>query len=624
VAISTTLGVVRRFLESLEVAERLHLDRATPAAILRVRQSAAVSRTSHRKRQGFEPKSPRTTSFAGFVKQVNAAAMSEAQKSLFAVLFPRFFDPIPKLTKERREGLERSIEGFDRLQISDPIAVRRYGGRDLPRNRYYSVAQDESGNDRGTLGNEIRAYRDPVRTGMVEVLDFSIGEINLVPDPADLQRVLRFSREPFIGALIHQPQRVLELLKQTDYERIELGEKGWAALVKFPFRVQPVSFDNVVDLRRQDTRDWFAQQFSHPDEDIVWPETFSGPMADPPKTIQSVSRRVEERSPIPQTFEQMLPTMMNPVRGGGDFEWGGTTLMAIAAWMRNRTVEAFIYPSARNDVHVVEENGEVTSFAGWCLLDLTFGTDEERNLYTIFDSSPWSWTALPHGARLIRPGAGDAMKGFAIDGLVQTSAEEYKEEIKSLEQVEIELGPYGGRLTQLEAFWIGVATLEWLIQLLVEHRRKEKPEKLMETSRPLMRLLCGLLLRNDLEMFVHQFLDVYASLFESGDIQEAGIHTVQVIERLQRFGQIPLAMAQIIASIVDLQLSIMVLTRFAPDEPVEGPLSAEGLRSLELPESLASKADEYLAMIAKPASRAGECLQAAVDLRAQLLRHYEA
>jgi len=71
------------------------------------------------------------------------------------------------------------------------------------------------------------------------------------------------------------------------------------------------------------------------------------------------------------------------------------------------------------------------------------------------------------------------------------SAITYKEQIKSLEQVEAEFGPFWRAFTASRGVLIGITSAEWLQGSMVVHRQGKKAHELQEASQPVMRMFAA-------------------------------------------------------------------------------------------------------------------------------------
>jgi hypothetical protein len=553
------------------------------------------------------------TEFQGTLKQLAIAECSEPLRALFVALFPRFFDTF---THNWSEESQRAYEKVPGIQLGQPKLARRFGGYFLPRSRYYTVCQDALGNDGGTLMNELRTYRDPVRTGMVEVIDTGLGSIGLISGG----QVTRLDRSPALAALIHDPNRLRLHLEHVPSEVIPVPEGKEGALVRFPYTLSESRLSAVVDLRVPATRAWFFEQFSKQNDDWIWPEGmqqkgFTAP--DPPKTFVTEYDWQEHRAPVPTSFVEMLPTLLNPRRGGGDQGWGGTTLMAIGEWLRNRHVDALIYPSARSDWHVIYENGQMSDFSGWCLVDYRHAADEEKAHYVVFDSSPWSWVALPEYITL-RMGAegSDRTGSLALSGVAKESSSDYVDQIACLRAAEANVGPPSTASTPRGAYAIGVYALRWLHMAMLR-AEQEHIQDAFRTYR-------GLLVQLNKEHLARHLRLAHKRLVADGNLQPALHASIDIVTEVQETIGDRQEIRDVVTAAFDLELALLILTRFTLDGAKSVPegLSAKGLNNLPLPDPLRHKANEFLRLLQAPGTSIESCAVAGAQLSSALTDHY--
>jgi hypothetical protein len=542
----------------------------------------------------------------------------EFLRAVFQSVFPHFYDQ-PKWSWDDRPEVKKSFESIPRLVLSQPTVLRRFGAYVLPRRRYYTVCADSLGNDYGTLRNELRAYRDPVRTGMVDVLDFGLGEtVLLVGD-----REIEFDRSSDLGVVLDNPKLLAELLEHAPHEVVESSDGKVVALVKFPYRIDRVEFPRALDLRAPTARAWFAEQFSKPNDDWIWPQRIremSGlsEVPDPPQTILSMYERSDGQAPVPRNFVEMLPTLLNQLRGGGDQPWGGTTLMAIGEWLRNRDVDALIYPASRSDAFVIYEKGELRDFGGWCLVDYRRHEGDMYGHFVQFDQNPWSWVALPPGVT-VAVGEDEFAGTLLIRGIAEYGRDEYLHQVEALRAAEEAIGPASPSITPREAFALGTFMLRWLYLAFVSADQAHITVAYLVS--------CGLTLRNDREYLAGKIRWVYKRLAVDGDADPALKDLVEIASefesRLAEPGVVR-DICDIYSAAVDLQLVLLILTRaaLAGRTTVQSELSAPGLRKLQLPPELKAQADAFLRAIEVPESTISTSAGSAVELSCSLATHY--
>jgi hypothetical protein len=299
------------------------------------------------------------TPFDGHTKRFTRDMLDPAQGAMVDWFFPDFFRK--KTDDELRAERERPpLRDADYI-ARNPDPPRRYAPYFLPRERYRAVARGPDGDDGGTMSREMLAYRNPGTDCALDIWDCA----TLAPDdlPAGLQ-----SAYPGPG-----PRMLLIVWHAADAElpEIAVGAREQEGIIAFevPYRVEEMSIERVLDLRHPETQEWFHEYFLH-----YW------------------GMRVFEHEayPLPRSFSEMLPVLMDPTLGGNE------TTKAIGEWLVGQGVGALIYPSARSNAAVHLQDGALESAFGWCLLDLR----ELRPLATeaIHVGDPWDLserTAFP-------------------------------------------------------------------------------------------------------------------------------------------------------------------------------------------------------------------------------------
>lgn len=293
------------------------------------------------------------STFNGYIKSCDSAKLRSCMDSQLKDIFPAFFDDeFPEL-RMNPDTWQPQI----RLQALPPRRrpSRRFGGYfdevSLPRGRYYTVAQDNRGNDRGTLARELFAYSAPTR-------HISIIDTTQQPNIQYLQQRGIECTAP--GSLV------------VIFEPLIAHSKKF---IEIPVLTENVTVSNCVDLRDQVTQQWFYGQFRNGTEDILF---------------------VPGAGIVVQEFTDMLPGLVWPSLGGGGIQEPGSITRAIGYWMRTNRVSALIYPSARCDTFVRYESGKVMDFYGWNLVDYR-NTWEDANILRVKRMMMTSMSGWPSG-----------------------------------------------------------------------------------------------------------------------------------------------------------------------------------------------------------------------------------
>ncbi len=403
-------------------------------------------------------------SFDGFLKQHSHESLSPLEQELFNALFPSFEgdDEAEKAFAEWKKNnplLEAAMGGI-MLAAPGERRQRRFAGSDFPRRRYYAVASDNEGNDHQTLAHELRAYRNPVDYGMVEVIDLA-GGCNLMLNAKQIQ----LSPEKAIVVLLHNLDLLPNKFQSMPFQQLPALKDKPLFLYRFPYNVFSRTIERVIDLRYPSVRDWFFDTFRIPSEqsDSVLTENW------PDSTIAYSRFHLGDGcAPAPTSFWKMLPTLMNPDLGGGNPVTTGSTVLRVGHWMRQHQVNAFVYPSARCDVTALIQNGELQESYGWNLVHYEETAPfEGRGKFITFDPSPWAWVDFEDGVKLHVAATGEMAASFKVDGMVNYWAKDYIGQIKALETAR----SIHGREARCEVvtkevrargFWLGVLCLRWL------------------------------------------------------------------------------------------------------------------------------------------------------------------
>jgi len=433
--------------------------------------------------------------FNGFLKQHAQESLSDTEQGLFESLFPAF-----EGTSEADDAYQNAIKNPLASALAPLIEFapgerrpRRFSGYDLPRKRYSALCEDASGNDSQTLAHELRAYRNPVDLGMVEVLDLATGAELQIRDVT-----VSLAAQLAVAVLIHEPQLLPARFRTLDFQQVP-GLKGTPLFIyKFPYRVTHCKIEKTIDLRFPDVQAWFYRTFREL-PDALKLGSAAGLGGSP--TIAHSQFHLGNGVPaVPDSFWAMLPTLMNPDIGGGSPADTGSTLLSIGHWMRQNKVAALIYPSARCDAATQVQNGDLKNWRGWNLVDYRDSplTNGPSHVFT-FALSPWAWDGLPPDVQLHVAGPQSPYAGsFAVEHMVDYWSEDYGGQVKALEISR----SIHGRENQADkrgalpdglayrAFQIGSLSLRW-VRMIVEGSPAEQIESAILELQGLA-LPCGL------------------------------------------------------------------------------------------------------------------------------------
>ncbi len=400
--------------------------------------------------------------FNGFLKQHSHESLSALEQELFNAIFPSFEgdDEAEKVFSEWKNN--PLVEAMGGLIEAGPgeRRQRRFAGSNFPRSRYYAVASDNEGNDNQTLAHELRAYRNPIDYGMVEVIDLA-GGCNLMLNAKQIQ----LSPEKAIVVLLHNLDLLANKFQSMPFQQLPALKDKPLFLYRFPYNVFSRTIERVIDLRYPSVRGWFFDTFRIPSE-----QSDSAVMENWPDSTIAYSRfhLGDGRAPVPTSFWKMLPTLMNPDLGGGNPGTTGSTVLRVGHWMRQQKVNAFVYPSARCDVTALMQNGELKESYGWNLVHYEETAPMKgRGKFITFDPSPWAWVNFEDGVKLHVAETGEMAGSFKVNGVVNYWAKDYIGQIKALETARNIHGREAHfkvvtKEVRARGFWLGVLCLRWL------------------------------------------------------------------------------------------------------------------------------------------------------------------
>jgi hypothetical protein len=272
------------------------------------------------------------------VKQLDPSALNEFGLGVVRQCFGGFMTP---RTEDDPDVVEqhRALDSVGLGLKFDPTQARRFAGdHTLHRGRYYTVCRSESGDDGGTLMNELRAYYDPFSAGLVDIFDTTV--------PSSKERLPSFvAAELSRRAAARRPGHLVFVIRP-------LGGKPFPMQLP-PFAVAlPLSILNIVIERAMDLRDphcarWLTKALSR----LTW-------------TVDGKQVPAFLAKPPISSFKELLPSLYMQALGGG----AGANQIA-GLWLREVGVDGVIFPSARTDTYVMVNDGAVQGSSGWNFVD---------------------------------------------------------------------------------------------------------------------------------------------------------------------------------------------------------------------------------------------------------------
>jgi hypothetical protein len=281
-----------------------------------------------------------------WVKQINQERLTDLGRAALSAAFVGFADQ-PSDEKGPREYAELMSTHLGARFEVDPKIQRRYAGdHTLPRGRYYALC-DEHGNDQGTLVGELRAYYEPQRVGVVQMVDCTV--------PDDLEKVRRwampvsdpkqlvFQFPPINGTANPFVKTFSDVIGHADFAD-RLGPLMLS--VGLPLTVRKLRREKVLDLREPSTGKWLARTLST----LEW-------------RPHDIPIRCFPRRPPLEQLRDLLPELLVQENGGGG------ACVAVGVLLRYLGADGLIFPSARNDAGVLIEGGKVVGHHGWNFVD---------------------------------------------------------------------------------------------------------------------------------------------------------------------------------------------------------------------------------------------------------------
>jgi hypothetical protein len=336
------------------------------------------------------------------LKQINRDLLQPLERAAFDTAFTSY-------ETTQRTGEEEVLAHLGGHK--DPHPVRRFAPAPLSRTRYFSIAQDENGDDSGVLVREMLIYHRWATTNPILALDC----MNMEPGQLGPLEGAYIGKEKAIALIFFSDSR--EPGPLAEVQRFEVPKDGFAMhVIHIPYTVTEVSIDKVLDLRLYETQQWLYNFFTdYRKIDWLTPRLAEGREARP------------ERSSV-RSFVEMLPILMHYMPGRHDVS------RFVANYIWHLGGSAMVYPSARSNVAVHYRDGYVESAFGWCVVDYRGLEPLAQHPISYIDSGEDPW-APTEGTRLdVRLLVGGAKHGSwwvrgpqdAIDNMVDEAVRSYR------------------------------------------------------------------------------------------------------------------------------------------------------------------------------------------------------
>jgi len=347
---------------------------------------------------------PLVCMFDGYVKE---PAIEDIGLSLvFDAAFPAFRPDIISNQATSSQSSQSSRYQFVNIPGG---RFRRFSGNDtLPRQRYSTVCRWNK-NDMGGMVNEILAYSDPQETGIVQIHDMA--------DPADVSVINKhygsnFDPGEYLVLYVDEPMR-LSPVRERLVDFIGFEHANSPQFFYVPYIIKHKYLDTVIDLRLRRVQDWFYRWFSDP---------------------QAMNLGVPIRTCT--CFQDFLPYLLGQYRGGNLITQG------IGRELRLWGIQGLVYPSARCDVGVDYNAGDLVDWYGWNLVDYSLSPSADDNVFaaiSITTHNPgifktyWEFFGFPNDKIAIySAGDGPHQGSWRVAGVNLYNQQRLVEEIASL------------------------------------------------------------------------------------------------------------------------------------------------------------------------------------------------
>lgn len=269
-----------------------------------------------------------------WVKQIALGELNEFEQIALKSACVGYADDTtpPEVLTQRKAEMESIVGPNIESQIEDQAYRRFAGDHTLTRGHYYSLARDSSGDDGGTLLNELRTYYRPELSGIVQFYDSTLANDR----DALVQAGIPVEPEP--GLYLHF---VSTKMRPNPFIRFA-GLSLDSTVVRVPISVDRLRVCQVVDLREPSTAWLLARQLT----EITW-------------QLDGLEIPAFMNLPKQDSFKTLIPSLLEQNMSGTDFT------DVIGLWMRHNGIHGLIYPSARADARVEVRKGVLTSWAGF-------------------------------------------------------------------------------------------------------------------------------------------------------------------------------------------------------------------------------------------------------------------
>ncbi|WP_296705522.1 hypothetical protein [Algoriphagus sp.] len=278
---------------------------------------------------------------------------SELWKKIEEANLKRHSKTVDGIIKEN--GLQYGLINPRVFRIKGSMRRRFAGDFYLSRGSYYSVCNDEYGNDNGTLKQELSSYLLPEINDQIVVHDLEM--------PRDEELLKQHVKAPtgFVIELLNSEEKINPIILKLHEAKLIPEIITKPMLVYMPLAVEYFTIPRVLDLRLLEAQNWLTQFLPKGNEILKMPKA---------KKLDS--------------FCEMLPTLMYPDRGGNDIT------DSIGFLLRVMKVNGLVFPSARCNVLCEFLDGKLNNFKGWNFLDYRSSNEILGGFHSREDVSQWN------------------------------------------------------------------------------------------------------------------------------------------------------------------------------------------------------------------------------------------
>lgn len=275
------------------------------------------------------------TTLRGSVKQIKTERLDSHSRELIDGCFPEFLGQQKVATWLKSAGVSFSVTSKGTFPSSNGRLRRFAGDHSLPGGRYFSVCNDQSGADGGTLVWELMSYWTSHAKFFPNLIDSTV-HVNEADE-------LRRSHPDVFGSANFLLLGAAEIDSVTWEDKRPVIKLGAQVGKVLPLDVVQIEIARVLDLRLPSTQHWFTDKFGKLEVDGGCSNEFG----------------IHTIKDYPTSFRDILPTLITPSPGGNAFH------QAVGAWLRNNGVFGLVFPSARRNGSLDANLGSVVNSDGW-------------------------------------------------------------------------------------------------------------------------------------------------------------------------------------------------------------------------------------------------------------------